>query len=72
MSWPGRNATCLHAKYPANFARTILGNSRIGKRQAGTFVHEVGEDGSIAAERQYWGLLELPAQVGWFETVPEG
>ena len=38
----------------------------------GVFVHEVGEDGSLVAERQYWGLLELLAQIGWFETMPEG
>ena len=39
---------------------------------SGVFVHELGEDGSVVAERQYWGLLELLAQIGWFETVPEG
>ena len=26
----------------------------------------------FVAERQYWGLLELLAQIGWFETLAEG
>jgi ketosteroid isomerase-like protein len=37
----------------------------------GVIVHEVGEEGLIVAERQYWGLLELLAQLGLFTTVPE-
>jgi hypothetical protein len=39
---------------------------------AGVFVHEVDDEGLILAERQYWGMLELLTQIGWFETVPEG
>jgi len=39
----------------------------------GVIVHEVDEDeGLVVAERQYWGLLELLAQLGLFSTVPKG
>jgi hypothetical protein len=37
----------------------------------GVIVHEVDEEGFVVAERQYWGLLELLAQLGLFSTVPE-
>jgi hypothetical protein len=38
----------------------------------GVIVHEVDEEyGLVLAERQYWGLLELMAQLGLFSTVPE-
>jgi hypothetical protein len=38
----------------------------------GVIVHEVDEEeGLVVAERQYWGLLELLAQLGLFTTVPE-
>ena len=38
----------------------------------GVIVHEVDEEeGLVVAERQYWGLLELLAQLGLFSTVPE-
>jgi hypothetical protein len=37
----------------------------------GVLVHEVGEEGLIVAESQYWGMLELLAQLGLFTTVPE-
>jgi hypothetical protein len=38
----------------------------------GVIVHEVDEEeGLVGAERQYWGLLELLAQLGLFSTVPE-
>jgi len=37
----------------------------------GVFVHEVGEEGPIVAERQYLPMLELLAQLGLFSPVPE-
>ena len=37
----------------------------------GVIVHEVGEDGRIVAERHYWGMLELLAQLKLFAPVPE-
>jgi hypothetical protein len=37
----------------------------------GVIVHEVDEEGLVVAERQYWGLLELLAQLGLFSSVPE-
>jgi hypothetical protein len=37
----------------------------------GVFVHETDEDGLIVAERQYWNMLELLAQLGMFAPMPE-
>lgn len=38
----------------------------------GVIVHEVDErEGLVVAERQYWGLLELLAQLGLVSTVPK-
>jgi hypothetical protein len=38
----------------------------------GVIVHEVDEEeGLVVAERQYWGLLELLAQLDLFSTVPK-
>jgi ketosteroid isomerase-like protein len=37
----------------------------------GVIVHET-DDGLIVAERQYWNMLELSAQLGMFVPMPEG
>jgi hypothetical protein len=38
----------------------------------GVIVHKVDEEeGLVVAERQYWGLLELLAQLDLFSTVPK-
>ena len=38
----------------------------------GVIVHETDDDGLIVAERQYWNMLELLAQLGMFVPMPEG
>jgi hypothetical protein len=38
----------------------------------GVIVHETDDDGPIVAERQYWTMLELLAQLGMFVPMPEG
>jgi ketosteroid isomerase-like protein len=38
----------------------------------GVIVHETDDDGLIVAERQYWNMLELLAQLGMFAPMPEG
>ena len=38
----------------------------------GIIVHKFDGDGLISAERQYWNMLELLAQLGMFAPVPEG
>ena len=38
----------------------------------GVIVHETDEDGLIVAERQYWNMLEMLAQLGMFVPMPEG
>jgi hypothetical protein len=36
----------------------------------GVIVHELDDDGLVVAERQYWNMLELLAQLGMFTPVP--
>jgi hypothetical protein len=38
----------------------------------GVIVHGTDDDGLIVAERQYWNMLELLAQLGMFVPMPEG
>jgi ketosteroid isomerase-like protein len=38
----------------------------------GVIVQETDDDGLIVAERQYWNMLELLAQLGMFVPMPEG
>ena len=38
----------------------------------GVIVQEIDDDGLIVAERQYWNMLQMLAQLGIFVPMPEG
>ena len=62
-------------KLSSSVDETHIGNNRSDgfvRRVFRALVHEDGEEGLVVAKRQqYWGLLELLAQLGLFTTVPE-
>jgi putative transposase len=59
-----------HLPAPAGRGRTRIHSPR-EILDAIFYLHEVGEEGLIVAERPYWGMLELLAQLGLLTTVPE-